>query len=461
MNRRTWILVAISTVAGLFGFFEQMQIQKMLVDLRIDGGITMGMVGKSLPINSSNSSILSIIGPTKSAIKIAQLTNELARSDVRYYVYDDPLLERKNLVQAIKKAGKTRYQTHEVFFEIHTIETLQSHSRRVYDPALADIYVVPMAAGAMMYAAGKKFPVVYKESVEHLLQHPIFKSTMGHRHILFAMPVPQYTCVMFKSLRTLQMHTFFPALWNVTVVDDKDWNGLATIRDRKLAAGHDYETGFQSGWYPLARHSFSMGLYAEKSIPIVPASYEKFKNASYEVFYHSRTSGSLFNSTQYRHAPFRPEVMAAMNGTSSIGHDLEYDEWLRRFTDSKFCLAIRGDTPHSHALSRAVKVGCIPVIISDFWPLYSPTLRHFVALEDFSIVLDEKAFLKNPLRELRKLNDLPQNEIQEKLDWLAFAQRLFFAEHPDSLFVEAFISQALHASHIELGGPKFVNHCKK
>ena len=458
---------------GMIGFVQQLRIQKMFASVLVDGRFT------ETSGNSSSSvySLLSWTADTQSspnrqtiaATKIAQLIHELSRSKLRYYVYDDSILERRHMIQKVKDAGKTLYQTHEVFFEIHTIEILQSHPLRVYDPALADLYVIPMAVGAVMYGANKLFPKLYKESVEYLLEHPIFKSTMGHRHILFGMPVPQYSCKMYKSLRSLGIHNYYPDLWNVTVVDDKDSRGLQIIREQNLALDHDYAKAFEDLWYPLARYSFSMGLYAEKTIPLLPASWEKFHNSSYHIFYHSRESGSLHNSTQYRHAPFRPEVWAALNDTTatattshrnSIGHDLERDEWLRRFTSSKFCLAIRGDTPHSHALSRAVKVGCIPVVVSDFWPLYSPTLRHFVALEDFSVVLDEKAFLEDPVRELQKLDQLSTDEIREKLEWLAFAQRIFFAEHPESLFVPAFLSQAMHASHVELGGPELVNQCK-
>ena len=148
-----------------------------------------------------------------------------------------------------------------------------------------------------------------------------------------------------------------------------------------------------------------------------------------------------------------------MGNTSSIGHDIEYDDWLEHYASSKFCLSIRGDSPHSHALIRSVKFGCIPVVISDFYSLYSPTFNKFVAIEDYSVMLDEKAFLEDPVRELRKLDELSDFEIQEKIRWLQFAQRIFFVEHPESLFVPAFISQALHASNNPVAGPEFVQRC--
>lgn len=48
----------------------------------------------------------------------------------------------------------------------------------------------------------------------------------------------------------------------------------------------------------------------------------------------------------------------------SIGFDLPKDVYVEHLVSSQFCLVIRGDTPHSHALLSAIQVGCIPVVIS-------------------------------------------------------------------------------------------------
>ena len=49
------------------------------------------------------------------------------------------------------------------------------------------------------------------------------------------------------------------------------------------------------------------------------------------------------------------------------------NEWAKgkEYTDSKFCLNITGDSPHSHTNQRSIRVGCIPVIVADSLPVYS------------------------------------------------------------------------------------------
>ena len=154
---------------------------------------------------------------------------------------------------------------------------------------------------------------------------------------------------------------------------------------------------------------------------------------------------------------------------SSIGFDVPYDIWKTRFIDSKLCLAIRGDNPATHAVLRSVRVGCIPVVISDSLPRYpySPTLKSTIHLTDYTIMVDETSFLKDPAGVL--LNLLTQNNItsmipisskgngtaattstptasisatiQNKIQELQFAQRIIFPDHPQSLFVEAFLKE--------------------
>ena len=409
---------------------------------------------------------------------------ELTHTPLRYYMYDDPAIAQPDATAKLLQEGKAPYQTEEVFFEIQVLEILRLHpldesgpltasasatinhtqppSLRVADPAVADIYILPSGTGTLIYGgpSWKGPSSAWEQSLKALLDHPLFQSTMGHRHVLFSMPHPFYTCETYGRLKWLGLHKAFPALWNVTIATDLDWANNWYIRHHGLAAGHDFASAFRP---PVSRYSFSLGLYALQRLPLVEASYEKFSTAVYEIFYRSRVTESMNNSTVYRHAPFRPDVLAALsnNNNHSIGHDLPKDEWLDHFQNSKFCLAIRGDSPHSHALLRSVKVGCLPVIVSDFWPLYAPTLGRFVNVTDFSVLIPEAEFMADPATALRRLRDLDESVVREKLLWLAFAQRLFFAEHPQSLFVPALVSQAWHASKVDLLGPNFVNLCNQ
>jgi hypothetical protein len=96
------------------------------------------------------------------------------------------------------------------------------------------------------------------------------------------------------------------------------------------------------------------------------------------------------------------------------------DEWVREFSSSKFCLAIRGDTPHTHALLNAVKVGCIPVVISDMYPTFAPSFPSTLKMGEFCIFISEAEYILDPAKELLKLMDLSEEEIRRKIEGLAF-----------------------------------------
>ena len=119
------------------------------------------------------------------------------------------------------------------------------------------------------------------------------------------------------------------------------------------------------------------------------------------------------------------------------------DEWIRAFTDSRFCLVVRGDTPHSHALLRSVRVGCIPVIASNVYERYSPTFRSSIRLNDYAVVLDEERLLNDPAGTLLELQSISEAAvIRQKLPGLRFAQRIMLTDHPEGLFVQAFLHEA-------------------
>ena len=114
-------------------------------------------------------------------------------------------------------------------------------------------------------------------------------------------------------------------------------------------------------------------------------------------------------------------------------------------TSSKFCLVVREDTPHSYSLSTAVRAGCIPVIISDHYQAYGGPFKSSISTHDFAIYIDEKSFLQNPVKELQKLQISPRKSIEQKLKRLSMAQRILMTDHPQSLFVEAFVREAVAA----------------
>ena len=71
-------------------------------------------------------------------------------------------------------------------------------------------------------------------------------------------------------------------------------------------------------------------------------------------------------------------------------------------------------------------------------------------MSDYAIILDEEVFINNPHKALLKLKDIPEEHIDIKLKHLAFAQRVLFSDHPQSLFIPAFIKETQMAEELRL-----------
>ena len=150
------------------------------------------------------------------------------------------------------------------------------------------------------------------------------------------------------------------------------------------------------------------------------------------------------SSTRYRHA-------LAINGEgeklvqpSSVGFNTNRTKWLRDFQNSKYCVIIREDSPSSRSLFTAIRLGCMPVIVSDALPMYQPIFRSLLRYEDFSIVVDESAFLLQPAGTLNNaIKSLPIEELKSKISGLALVQRMLVLDHPRSLFVPAFVHETV------------------
>ena len=67
-------------------------------------------------------------------------------------------------------------------------------------------------------------------------------------------------------------------------------------------------------------------------------------------------------------------------------------------------------------------------------------------MDEYCIIIPEKEFISNPTSTLLELNNLPKEYIQSKLDGVKLAQRMLFPDHPNSLFVQAFLQQTIYAN---------------
>jgi hypothetical protein len=391
--------------------------------------------------------IASSLTPPASALeaqstKFQRLRSELRSLSLRYYIYDDPAMGQAHVTKFLfdkreqrgRGIRRKRYQL-DAEIEIDILNALSKHPLRIKDPENADLFIFPLAVGANVIRQGLNSTQI---AFAALLSNPHFRRLHGHQHVILSFIQIAFDYANVRNVLDLSMNPeLYQALANVTIARDVD---VFAVTNLTLQGGaidqHDYATAFQSK-LPVTHSGFSLGLGAGRGVPFLAASWERFQQASNLIFYQTRREPSLFRSTRFRHAPLSVTIP-----NSSIGLGLNATDWLKEMKDSKFCLAIRGDTPHTHALMRAVKVGCIPVIISDYYPIYAPTLKSTLSMEDYCIFIPEDDFIANPEKELMALANLTEEFLRTKIEALQFAQQVALHDSPDSLFVPAFLKEA-------------------
>ena len=358
------------------------------------------------------------------ALKYESRIHYLRNLKLRYYVYDN-----WSALQLVKHRKVLRNDDEPYVFSA----LLTNNTWRVTDPALADLFVAPtpLAAYTRLIEEVRRIMIA-------LTTHPIFIENQGHRHVVFALGGRWFDAgnATHNSYTRLFNRRWGPRLQNVSVGREYDAVACQKLSDDKQDYG-DWNA-YYATFRPISKKTFSLGLLAGDILPFIPASYEKFARMKYTLFYHTRTSPSDNGSTPYRWAPLN----VALPFNASIGYDIPPDLWMERFIASKFCLVIRGDDSTSHALLRAVKVGCIPVVVADHFPIIAPTFKTSLDMRDFSFFLEEKEFLKNPQEQLASLQDIPELEIRTKLIALRYAQQVTCPDHPDSLFLPALLREA-------------------
>ena len=374
--------------------------------------------------------------------RIHAVENELQKVNIRYYLYDHPNITNIGGEGLGAKGRFWKGHHHEVEYDDQIMKDLQRSSLRTMDPEQADLYIPLINLSRILTSKRQDF-----SPLRYVVEHEYFRRNEGYNYVIICTCYHLFRSDTYGNYKSLK--DIYPSLYNVTVVQSFD--GSATYNEFHHSEGTDWgEFNVYRNFEPVVRKSVSLGLGTSNNERVlVQASREKFENSSNFIFYHTTTSGSWNNSTIFRHAPIK-NVDNETLPKSSIGWGIGGEEWEREFKDSKFCLMIRGDSPHSHALVRSIRVGCIPVIISDTLPIYSPMLKSSIQMSDYAIILDEQVFINNPQETLLKLNDISEEMIDVKLMHLAFAQRVLFSDHPQSLFIPAFLREAQMATEVRL-----------
>jgi len=290
-----------------------------------------------------------------------------------------------------------------------------SHPLRTLNPDEADLFLVP-APWALL--SGQQF----KQAMKRLLLQPEFRSH-ANQHFVISPKSFEFDKNIKNRYKRQFLDRHRDQLQNMTIVKDKDDALIEQTRQQQnnitnKNSSLSFEWGKQFDQYAHSYldHVVSMGLQ-DFTVPYRPASWERFTNEqTIWLFFHPRQEA--FSDGGKRSSLFR---FALMNNTwpahfspTSIGHDLPPTEWRHDFWHSKFCLVVRGDDPASRSLSRAIHAGCIPVIVSDYLPIFSPPLRRTLNLEDFSIIIQEDDFLQHPVGSILDLQVLEESLLKEK-----------------------------------------------
>ena len=377
---------------------------------------------------------------------------ELEHVSTKFYIYNDVSISLSLIVNFLRRQGKAALVTNldhvmsDMQAEYETLKALERHPLRTMNPDDATIYVIPTPITELIaYGCRWETCIWYDQAFRALSEHAIFRKTQGHNHVIISYGWYSFNKRYVAFVPALSRN--YRQLENVTVASHYDPFGSLELAEKtKFSKEKDFHSLFPRE--PPLTKSFSIGLGINDPFPLQRPTYEKFQLSKYFFFYHSRnTEEEPFGhgSTKYRQIPLEESVIASLP-LSSIGNDLDSEEWAHDFVSSSFCLVIRGDTPHSHSLMYAVRAGCIPVVVSDYYQEYAGPFKSFLSMADFCIFIQETKFLNDPVKELVNLQDLSEEFVQEKLSNLTIAQSIVLPDHPQSLFVEAFLKEAVAAN---------------
>ena len=82
------------------------------------------------------------------------------------------------------------------------------------------------------------------------------------------------------------------------------------------------------------------------------------------------------------------------------------------------------------------------MIVSSSLSYYQPLFPSLISFEDFSIIMNETDFFTDPVKSLNNVVRLLSNHDEHRLiSGLALIQHMLIIDHPQSLFVSAFVHE--------------------
>ena len=316
------------------------------------------------------------------------------------------------------------------------LEALEHHPLRTTDPNVADMFIVPIRIGAHIVRERSM-----TEAFEALFRTPLFQRHQGHRHVILSLTQPAFDYSSIEITEAVGLTAaLYERLENVTIARDHDVFGATDLYPDD---GYGFKTLFEKQ-RPVTNSGFSIGMPSGPRIPNVEASWSKFLGSSIQFFHQTNKNDFLHGSTNIQRLPVSDRVQEAFDtNKSSLGFGIMgRSQWLSAYADSQFCLVVRGDQPHARSLMRAVKMGCIPVVISDYYEQYAPTFPSMFNMSLFTIKIPEATFMADPVESLKNVLGTSEELLQDKIHMLRIVQKAFAHDHQQSLFVQSFLKEA-------------------
>lgn len=375
------------------------------------------------------------------------LLESLEHQQLRFYIHDNENITCPEVRQRALAGNFTwKYKWGQRFkeyalWELSYWQALEMSPLRVYDSQEADIYFISIPWGAI-FTAAENSGTATRRALDTLYRTSVFQQH-AEQHVTFSFIEPLFEASKVRTINGMMKMkgSDYQQLAMTSIGKDSDhW-----LWDELLALNIPQQ-GFWSGSKTaVTKRGFSlslMGAATDTGLTLhnQRVSLEEFHNRTFHFFYHSRPTPSLYNSTQFRHAP----IVARENLTqpSSVSWGVSGEQWRREFHDSKFCLMIRGDKPCSRAMYRAIRNGCIPVVVNEMLPFFAPIFRSQLNITDYAILVHEEEFLRDPAGTLNRATEMSDAELDRLLQGLHVIQRFVVPDHPESLFVEAFLAEA-------------------
>lgn len=334
--------------------------------------------------------------------------------DVPFYMYDDDVMTMA-AAQRCKKWGACSREpaTDLAFFRV-----MRDHPWRVRDPEAARVFIIPIPMETSILYGNKTCGGNHHDRMatafRRLFAHPLYRkhnaSHYLHCHqwscfLGWAWRASVFSRELYKegNLSNIMMGRYERYL--TTATDCERYGSTFGICGPKSFNEQFPITGLYRQRWDMARCVITVPYHAEGSLRKLRPTFEEWSARNNTVFYHTRVAGSKWNATALRHAPVTSEF-SKLPGVN-VGFGLPQGQWAAAFEDSQFCLAIRGDTPTSHALYNAIKVGCVPVIISDMFGFVGQPFSTQLSWSLFTVSLPEQAFLADSVAVARFLWQMP------------------------------------------------------